>query len=165
MKPTRPVFLSKENPPLAKFKVYPTNGTLYFEVLVFKTWLDMHKFCVLKTYDEIEEVSKTRIVAACFNGPNFDKNDKITKCLGKIIFYSRKITPDVISHEMNHGAIYWALRSGINPIDDSKDRAVDGETQEERFVLAQQEMVKQFFDKIAKFDIPSCFATTNTLKG
>ena len=153
MKPSRPVFLSKDNPPVAKFKVYPTNGTLYFEVIVFKTWLDMHKFYVLKTYDERKEVSRTRIIAACFNGPNFDKNDKMTKCLGKIIFYSSRISPDIISHEMNHGAIYWAQRTGINPVDDSQERTINGETQEELFVMAQQEMVKQFFDKIVKFDI------------
>ena len=153
MKPSRPVFLSKDNPPVAKFKVYPTNGTLYFEVIVFKTWIDMHKFCVLKTYDERKEVSRTRIIAACFNGPNFDKNDKMTKCLGKIVFYSSRISPDIVSHEMNHGAIYWAQRTGINPVDDSQERTINGETQEELFVMAQQEMVKQFFDKIVKFDI------------
>lgn len=153
MKPSRPVFLSKDNPPVAKFKVYPTNGTLHFDVIVFKTWIDMHKFCVLKTYDERKEVSRTRIIAACFNGPNFDKNDKMTKCLGKIIFYSSRISPDIISHEMNHGAIYWAQRTGINPVDDSQERTINGETQEELFVMAQQEMVKQFFDKIVKFDI------------
>ena len=153
MKPSRPVFLSKDNPPVAKFKVYPTNGTLYFDVIVFKTWIDMHKFCVLKTYDERKEVSRTRIIAGCFNGPNFDKNDKMTKCLGKIVFYSSRISPDIISHEMNHGAIYWAQRTGINPVDDSQERAINGETQEELFVMAQQEMVKQFFDKIVKFDI------------
>lgn len=153
MKPSRPVFLSKDNPPVAKFKVYPTNGTLYFDVIVFKTWIDMHKFCVLKTYDERKEVSRTRIIAACFNGPNFDKNDKMTKCLGKIVFYSSRISPDIVSHEMNHGAIYWAQRTGINPVDDSQERTINGETQEELFVMAQQEMVKQFFDKIVKFDI------------
>jgi len=165
MKPDRPVFRSKENPPLAKFKVHPTNGALYFEVMVFDTWRDMHKFCVLKNYDGRKEVNRTRAIAYCFNGPRFDKHQKVTKCLGEIIFYSRKISPDVVSHEMNHGAIYWALRSGINPIDDSNARTINGETQEECFVLAQQEMVKQFFDKIAKFDIPSCFSSTNTLKG
>ena len=153
MKPSRPVFLSKDNPPVAKFKVYPTNGTLYFDVIVFKTWIDMHKFCVLKTYDERKEVRRTRIIAACFNGPNFDKNDKMTKCLGKIVFYSSRISPDIVSHEMNHGAIYWAQRTGINPVDDSQERTINGETQEELFVMAQQEMVKQFFDKIVKFDI------------
>lgn len=134
-------------------RIYPHCKSLYFKVYVFRTWNAMHQHCVMKTYHGRGEINRGRSLAQCFNGPQYDDEGKLTPCLGEIIFYKNRISPDIVSHEMTHGAIYWASRANINPVDDTDESMINGVSQEELFVMAQQEMVKQFFEKIAKFDL------------
>ena len=150
MKSKRPKFKRPQEPPVAFFRVHPQCKTLYFEVLVFRTWLEFHKHCVIKTFEERGVIDREASSGQCFNGPIYDSKGLVTPCLGQIVFYLSKATPDIVSHEMNHGAIYWAQRAGINITNDSRETLINGETQEETFVRAQQEMVKQFFKKMEK---------------
>lgn len=139
-------------PPVASFKVRPEGKSLYVEVVIFKTLIQMKSYCRIKTLDEYGEDDKGDFVAMCFKGPYFDDKGRLSPCLGQVVFALEDMGPETVGHELNHAALYWASRVGIDPMRDSGESPSPEDSDEERFVKAQDEMVRQFYQKIERFN-------------
>ena len=140
--------------PLVRLKISTSRGKRgYIEVWVYKTSQAMQASARVVDYARRGEW-ETGLNRAVFFAPPIEAEDVSTaKCLGLIIFSLKHFDPATIGHEFLHATICWAKMSRINPMDDSEEGKINGVIQEEVVVTCHDELVTQFWKKIAASNI------------
>lgn len=150
MKPKR----VQQEKPLARFRVYPENRSLYFLVVIWPT---------IKAFRRANP-GNSNALALCRSyrilrvyGKGDRRRDWMKSILGCIHFPKPHLTIGIIAHEFTHALFSWMGERKISPvIDSAKERStnrfgfIPRNDPEERCCRAMQEMMRQCVHQLYK---------------
>jgi hypothetical protein len=129
--------------PLAKFRVYPSKGRLYFLVFIWRSLRDFRAACpgngralgLCRGYD---------LITVKPNGAN----GHLEPDMGEIHLVKRYLTMGIITHESTHAAFRWSERARCHPALERKHKprqahVIASNDPEERFCYALGNIAKQ----------------------
>lgn len=132
-----------------KFKVYPgSNKGLYFSVYIFRTKDQMYDHFKQSNVDTEwkqpgqDECDFTAITQSWMRYDITPDSEILKPDMGRILFYSGGFDAGIVSHEMTHATLYWAIRKRIKAASLYNDKNA-----EEKFCWAQGYLVNQFWTK------------------
>ena len=131
------------------FRVYPSTGRHFFEVMVFPGVRSMRK------YGRAREAAEGRpdssgVFDALFLPESGDDPKLPREMLGQVLFSKSALTEGVVAHEFGHAAMHYARRRNLDPGND--ELQYRGQSHEEVCTTALQKLVDGFYAKSPRED-------------
>lgn len=128
--------------PLHKFRVYPEGRRLYFEVFLWATLREMRGY----VRDVWEIRDRGAWAWTISDDAHCTETGRRLPRLGEIHFAQKYCPPEIISHEVGHAAIAWAIRRGVSIVDDPENDM----GHEERFCYASGRMNQRIIEVLGR---------------
>lgn len=131
------------------FRVYPSTGQHFFEVMVFPGVRSMRKYG--RAREALEGRPDNSGVFDALFLPEECNDPKLPReMLGQILFSKTTITEGIVAHEFAHAAMHYCRWRKLDPGND--EIQCRGQSHEEVCTTALQKLVDEFYSKSPRED-------------